>query len=1611
VEAYRTNIKRPCTDGDALERAGTLRELGRFGEAISVLQEAADREPTIKEVRLTLARLLKQVGRLSDSIEVYRGLAAADPHHFTGRIELGNLLRESEAVDDAEHVLTAVVHEAPDNVGGLNALATVFWKKRQFEAAKELFQKAVTLQPSNIGALQALEMIAREEGDDEAALGWLERMKLADALPRPRSSRETRSISEDPAAGHCAEPKMSSPTDHENALASLKIAEHLRSVGSLSEAESIYRGILRVDGTNLAATIALGQIKKQFKDLETSLDLFRQAERLSPQHCGVKLEIGGLLRELGRLDQAEAAVNAVLEEDPNNFEARVGLAHIKRRRGDRHSSLAEFEIATKLNPRHLGLKLEKANDLRELSRLDQAEAVVNAVLAEAPNNFEAHVGLAHIKRRRGDRQGSSVEFEIAAKLNPTHPGLKLEIANDLRELGRLDSAEAVVKDVLGEHPNNFEAHVGMAHIKRRLGDRVNSLVQFEVAAKLNPRHPGLKLEIANDLRELSRLDSAEAVLKDVLKEYPNDYEAHVGMAHLKRRRGDRLGSLAEFEIAAKLNPKHSGIKLEMANDLRELGRMDTAQAVVNDILEEYPNNFEARIGIAHIKRRLGDRLGSLAEFEVAAQLNPGHFALRLEMANDLRELGRLDAAEAIVKEIIEEDPNNLEARVGMALIKRRQGNRKGALAEFEIAVKLNPTHPGIKLEIANDLRELGRLDQAEAVVNAVLAEDPNNFEARVGLAHIKRRRGDRQSSLAEFEIAAKLNPGHATLRLEVTNDLRELGRLDQAEAILTAVLEKHPENVNGHIGIALIKRRKGDRRGSLSALLNGQTIDPKHLDVKLEIVSDLQELGLIHEAESLIKSVLDLDPTYARAYGALGTLYRVRGEFEKAKRAFQAAAERDPGNLGFRVEHANCARELGHIAEADVTLRTILSEHPHHLQASISLSVLLIEAYCLDQARHILEAVYEAEPRVDVLLMLGRLHRRADQRLEALRLFMQARTIEPENRAASFETIEEYRALGKFKEAEDLNEDLARRDSSLVPLLYRGRIFRDKGEHHFALQAFAKARDTYPEATQVLLELAVQHRLMGQPQESARIIESLSKNSPRQLAIIDQIIEHLRIGERFEEALEKAVYAIELRPNLHQSYLKAAQMAARLGRNQDVSAFLNDAEQYAGPHPEINATRIELLRFARKLRDAEALFLNLRSEEALHFPIIVQAVECAISLGKLNVARKRAALLQPQTAASKCTTLRLEGKILEAAGDHPGALDKYEAALPLAPNDPGIHHELARCNLLMFKTTAALKHHKKSHKLSASANMLRKSSHNSSQNHMGQLIDEFLLDRQLVTELERMQSIDIAEKLTRLYTLVIDHPDNLAPSIALLLELRRAGLLTFNRKNGTELHIPRSIVQFWDEAAPPDEISELSASWRSENPDFSYKLFNDETARRFLKQNHSHDTYVAFCQSREPAQKADLFRLAYLVSRGGFYADCDDRCAMPLQRFIPAKSTFVAYQEEYGTLGNNFIGATSDHPVVSRALKLAVDAINRGDRDMIWLLTGPGLLTRAFASVVARNPEQHLSNAAIFTAGKLQRGIELHCPLAYKLTNRHWLKSSFLINRAASTNTDGFGQK
>ena len=180
--------------------------------------------------------------------------------------------------------------------------------------------------------------------------------------------------------------------------------------------------------------------------------------------------------------------------------------------------------------------------------------------------------------------------------------------------------------------------------------------------------------------------------------------------------------------------------------------------------------------------------------------------------------------------------------------------------------------------------------------------------------------------------------------------------------------------------------------------------------------------------------------------------------------------------------------------------------------------------------------------------------------------------------------------------------------------------------------------------------------------------------------------------------------------------------------------------------------------------------------------------------------------------------------------------------------------------------------------------------------------------------------------------------------------------------------------------------------WKEKNPSYRHKIFSEKSAAQYLTSKNLVDSLRAFRLSKHPAQKADIFRLAFLFLEGGIYIDADDACGGDLNNVIPEDARFIGYQEFFGSVGNNFLVAEPGNEIIGQALEGATATILSGAAESTWLSTGPGLLSRAFASIAFERRSMHLRPGYYLTERwELLPIVLMHRNVDYRSSAKNWI--------------------
>src|SRR6266481_7860459 len=102
-------------------------------------------------------------------------------------------------------------------------------------------------------------------------------------------------------------------------------------------------------------------------------------------------------------------------------------------------------------------------------RFPEAAAALEALLREVPESFEVHELLGLVYAAQSQYSNASPHLEKAVRLKPGSDSGRMNLAINLMQLGKLQSAEAEFKKALELEPKNYDANHNLGELYVRSG--------------------------------------------------------------------------------------------------------------------------------------------------------------------------------------------------------------------------------------------------------------------------------------------------------------------------------------------------------------------------------------------------------------------------------------------------------------------------------------------------------------------------------------------------------------------------------------------------------------------------------------------------------------------------------------------------------------------------------------------------------------------------------------------------------------------------------------------------------------------------------------------------------------------------------------------------------------------------------------------------------------------------------------------------------------------------------------------------------------------------------------------------------------------------------------
>ena len=275
---------------------------------------------------------------------------------------------------------------------------------------------------------------------------------------------------------------------------------------------------------------------------------------------------------------------------------------------------------------------------------------------------------------------------------------------------------------------------------------------------------------ANERLKVNDMDGAIAELTRAIEIDPAFSGALNNRAMIKTRKGDIAGAIDDYGAAIAVDPGNTLLLLARSSLRELLGDRVGALGDLGKAIEVDPANGTAFYLRGHLAMGTGDDDGALVDLTRAIELDPSLAGAWADRGGLLARAGKMQEALADLDKALEVDaarpdaPPEIRALVQSSFsrttaldnrgsVKARLGDVKGALADLDRAIELDPSNARAVSNRGEARLMAGDLDGAIADGEHFLSMAPNDPQApavRRSLANLKSRRDATPGSAAAF---------------------------------------------------------------------------------------------------------------------------------------------------------------------------------------------------------------------------------------------------------------------------------------------------------------------------------------------------------------------------------------------------------------------------------------------------------------------------------------------------------------------------------------------------------------------------------------------------------------------------------------------------------------------------------------------------------------------------------------------------------------------------------------------------------------------------------------------------------------------------------------------
>jgi len=523
---------------------------------------------------------------------IYLGILARE-HSARALKDIGVLyLKKGDLPRALDYFSKAAAADPSDTSVMFNRAVALSHSGRDREAA-DAYRGLLAKQPGHFEAQYNLAMILNKQGDKEAGIAALEKAV-----------------------------QLASGKHKAHALYSLGVAR--RDMGQPTQAAKAFEAAIRLQPGSVASRVGLATLEPDTPEGQgRALTQYHRILELKPNYPPALINMAIILGAQNKRHEAELALRNAIQFSPENARAHAELGSLLLDRKRWQDARDEFEWLLQRDPTRADAYFNLGRVAYGEKDYDKAISAYQTALKTASGSYpEALLNLGLTYSARNDYAAAIASYEAALKARRQYPEAWYNIGMIHLRQKNNESAEVAFSNAVKLRPDYEQAWFNLGVVHGNNNRDKESINAYRKALSIRPDYPQAQLNLAVRYAKRKEFEEAIRLYREILARDDSYSLAWFDLGSAYIGNGQSTEAVEALRKAVALDPSNTKTLRFLGRALLLDKRDNEAVQVLENAVAADPADARLRLEFARALRQSGRESDAIAELEKAQQLNP-----------------------------------------------------------------------------------------------------------------------------------------------------------------------------------------------------------------------------------------------------------------------------------------------------------------------------------------------------------------------------------------------------------------------------------------------------------------------------------------------------------------------------------------------------------------------------------------------------------------------------------------------------------------------------------------------------------------------------------------------------------------------------------------------------------------------------------------------------------------------------------------------------------------------------------------------------------------------------------------------------------------------------